>query len=334
MPKTKCSLVGLGGIAQIAHLPLLSKMNDVELVAVCDIEKSKAKSIAQKYNIPQYYSNYDEMLKNSESECMIVTAPTNFHKELSIKAFDYGLHVLVEKPLARYYEEGNDIVEAAKRSGKKLMIGMNNRFRPDFMMQESFISAKELGDIFYIKTGFLKKRSTTENWSVKKESAGGGVFMDLGIVVLDIALWMLKYPKIRSVNAANYYHAFKSVEDSSFVMLRFDNDATVSLEASWSLLREEDLFYCNVYGTEGSSCVNPLKIFKKMHGTLMNVTPLKIENPTNIFKRSYEYELKHFINAIQNNTGIISGGEEALIRLKITDAIYKSAKTGKEVFFK
>jgi predicted dehydrogenase len=334
MPKTKVAVVGLGGIAQIAHLPLLAKMQEVDLVAVCDIEKSKAKSIAQKYNIPLYFNDYDELLKSSEAECLILTAPTNFHKELAIKAFNSGLHVLVEKPLARYYEEGEGIVEAAKRNKKKLMVGMNNRFRPDFMMQESFISAKELGEIFYIKAGFLKKRSTIENWSVKKESAGGGVFMDLGIVLLDIALWLMKYPKIRSVNAVNYYQTFKSVEDSSFVMLRFANDATVSLETSWTLLREEDLFYCNVFGTDGSSCINPLKIFKKMHGTLMNVTPMKMEKPANIFKRSYEYELKHFINAIQNDTDIISNGDEALQRLKIIDAIYKSAKLGKEIYFK
>jgi predicted dehydrogenase len=214
------------------------------------------------------------------------------------------------------------------------MVGMNNRFRPDFMMQESFISAKELGDVFYIKAGFLKKRSTVENWSVKKETAGGGVFMDLGIVLLDIALWLMKYPKIRSVNSVNYYHSFKSVEDSSFVMLRFENNATVIFETSWTLQREEDLFYCNVFGTEGSSSINPLKIFKKMHGALMNVTPMKMEKPANIFKRSYEYELKHFFNAVQNDTEIISTGDEALQRLKIIDAIYKSAKLGKEIYFK
>jgi predicted dehydrogenase len=334
MPKTKVAVVGLGGIAQIAHLPLLAKMEEVDLVAVCDIEKSKAKSIAQKYNIPQYFNDFEDMLKNADAECLIVTAPTNFHNELSIKALDHGLHVLVEKPLARYYEEGEGIVEAAKRNKKKLMVGMNNRFRPDFMMQESFISAKELGDVFYVKAGFLKKRSTIENWSVIKETAGGGVFMDLGIVLLDIALWLMKYPKIRSVNAVNYYQSFKSVEDSSFVMLRFANDATVSLETSWTLLREEDLFYCNVFGTDGSSSINPLKIFKKMHGTLMNVTPMKMEKPANIFKRSYEYELKHFFNAVQNDTEVISNGDEALQRLKIIDAIYKSAKLGKEIYFK
>src|SRR4030095_4629518 len=148
-----------------------------------------------------------------------------------------------------------------------------------------FISAKELGDIFYIKTGFLKRRSTVEKWSVNKDESGGGVFIDLGIVMLDIALWLMKFPKIKSVSAVNYYHTFKNVEDSSFVMLRFQNDATVIVEASWTLQREDDLFYCNVYGKEGSANINPLKIYKYMHGTLVNVTP------QSWVKRSYLNEI-------------------------------------------
>jgi predicted dehydrogenase len=158
--------------------------------------------------------------------------------------------------------------------------------------------------------------------------------MDLGIAILDIALWLLRYPEIKSVSAVNYYHTFKTVEDSSFVMMRFKNSAAVVLEASWTLHREDDLFYCNVYGTQGSSGINPLKIFKRMHGTLVNVTPLKMEHPSNIFKRSYEYELQHFVSAVRNNTDVISTGEEALARLKIIDAIYKSAKLEKEIIFR
>jgi predicted dehydrogenase len=117
-------------------------------------------------------------------------------------------------------------------------------------------------------------------------------------------------------------------------MMRFKNSAAVVLEASWTLHREDDLFYCNVYGTQGSSGINPLKIFKRMHGTLVNVTPLKMEHPSNIFKRSYEYELQHFVSAVRNNTDVISTGEEALARLKIIDAIYKSAKLEKEIIFR
>jgi predicted dehydrogenase len=334
MEKTRLLISGLGGIAQIAHLPILARLDNIEIVGVCDVDKSKAKSIAQKYNVKNYFFNYDEMISNVEADCLIVTTPTNLHKEQAIKGLEAGLNVLVEKPLARNYNEAHAIVDVQKKNKKILMVGMNNRFRPDVMMQESFISAKELGEVFYIKTGFLKRRSTAENWSVKKEESGGGVFMDLGVVMLDIVLWLTKFPKVKSVTAVNYYHSFKNVEDSSFVLLRLANDVTATIETSWTLHREDDLFYCNVYGKEGSAGINPLKIYKRMHNTLVNVTPLKMEKPTNIFKRSYEYELSHFINSVRSSSTNLSDGIEALERMRIVDAVYKSAKSGKEVVFK
>lgn len=334
MEKTRVLISGLGGIAQIAHLPILSKMEDVEIAGVCDIDRSKSKSIAGKYNVKNYYAGFDDMLSSADADCLVVTSPTNLHKEQAIKGFEKGLNVLVEKPVGRNYNEASVIVEAAKKNKKILMVGMNNRFRPDIMMQESFITAGELGEIFYIKTGFLKRRSTVEKWSVNKDESGGGVFVDLGIVVLDIALWLMKFPKIKSVSAVNYYHTFKDVEDSTIVMLRFANNATVAIEASWTLQREDDLFYCNVYGKEGSANINPLKIYKYMHGTLVNVTPLKMEKPASIFKRAYEYELRNFINSVRTGNASLSDGSEALERMKIVDAVYKSAKLGKEIVFK
>ncbi|HEY3250253.1 MAG TPA: Gfo/Idh/MocA family oxidoreductase [Ignavibacteria bacterium] len=334
MEKTKVLIAGLGGIAQVAHLPILSKMDNIEIAGLCDVDKGKAKSISSKYNVKNYFTNFDEMLAKVQADCCIICSPNNVHKEQSIKAIENKLHVLVEKPLARNFIEAQVIVDTAKKHNRKLMVGMNYRFRPDIMMQESFISARELGNIFYVKAGYLKKRSTGEDWSMMKEAAGGGVFMDLGIVLLDIALWLMKFPKVKSVSAVNYYQTLKDVEDSTFAFLRFENNATIALEASWTLLRDDDLFYCNVYGTEGSAAINPLKIFKRMHGTLVNVTPLKMEKPANTFKRSYEYELVHFFKSIQEDTGLISSGTEALERMKIVDAVYKSAKSGKEIIFK
>ncbi len=334
MEKVKVAIVGLGGIAQIAHLPILSKMDNVIITGVCDVDKAKSRSVAQKYNVKNFYTDLNTMLDDSGADCICIATPTSHHKEHAIKALEKGMHVLVEKPLARTFNEANDIVESAKKNKKILMVGMNSRFRPDMMMQESFISAKELGEIFYIKTGFLKRRSTVEDWSLLKSESGGGVFMDLGIVMLDIALWLMKFPKVKSVSAANYYHSVKEVEDSSFIFLRLANDATVTIEASWTLHRDDDLFYCNVYGKEGSSSINPLKIYKKMHGTLVNVTPLKMEKPANIFKRSYEYELNHFINCVANGSHNLSSGAEALERMRVVDAMYKSAKSGKEIIFK
>jgi predicted dehydrogenase len=333
MEKTKVLIVGLGGIAQITHLPILSKMADIEIAGLCDVDKSKIKLVASKYGVKNYFVNFDEMLDSVQADCCLICSPNDKHKEHSIKALEKKLHVLVEKPIARNYRECEEIVSAAEKNDRKLMVGMNYRFMPDIMMQESFISAKELGEIFFVKAGFLKKRSAIGEWSTTLEAAGGGVVMDLGIVLLDTALWLLKYPRIKSVSAVNYYNTVKDVEDSTFAFLRFQNGTTVSLEASWSLHREDDLFFVNVYGTEGSASINPLKIFKRMHGTLVNVTPLKMEKPANIFKRSYEYELNHFFKCIRENTKLISSGSEAMERMKIIDAIYKSARQGKEVVF-
>ena len=334
MENTKVLIAGLGGIAQIAHLPILAKMQGVEIAGVCDIDKAKAKSIADKYGVKNYYSDFAKMIDEVEADTLIVTTPTYLHKDVAIKGFEKGLHCLVEKPLARKEEEAVKITDAAKKSKKQLMVGMNSRFNPEIMMQESFVSAKELGEIFYIKSGFIRRRSTVEKWALDKKLSGGGAFMDLGIVVLDIALWLLKFPKIKSVSAVNYYHNFKTVEDTSIAFIKFANGATLNLEASWALHREYDVLYTNVFGIEGSSSINPLRIYKKMHGTLVNITPIKFEKPANIFKRSYEYELQHFFNSVKAGTDVISSGEEAVQRQRIIDAIYKSAKTGKEINFK
>lgn len=334
MEKTRILISGLGGIAQIAHLPILSKMSNVEIAGVCDIDRSKTRSIAEKYNVKNSFTSIDEMLDKTEADCLVVTSPTSLHHEQAIKGLQKGLNVLAEKPLARNFQEASSIVDAAKKAKKLLMVGMNNRFLPEVMMQESFVSAGEIGDVFYIKAGYLKKRSTAEKWSVNKAESGGGVFMDLGIVILDIALWMMKFPRIKSVSAVNFNHSFKDVEDSSFVLLRFENGSIVSIETSWTLHRASDMFYCNVYGKEGSTSINPLRIYKNMHDTLVNVTPVKIEKPANLFKRTYEYELNNFVNSVLTGKRSLSDGSEALDRMKIVDAIYESAKAGKEISFK
>ena len=147
MNKTKVLIAGLGGIAQIAHLPIINKISNVEIAGVCDIEKGKAKAIAEHFSVKNYYNDYEKMINEVEADCMIVTTPTNLHKDVAITGLESGLNVLVEKPLTRNLSESEKIVESAKKNKKILMVGMNNRFRPDFMMQESFVSSNELGKI-------------------------------------------------------------------------------------------------------------------------------------------------------------------------------------------
>ena len=335
MDKTKVAIVGLGGISQVMHIPALKKISEVEIDAVCEKDFGKAKQIAKNYNIKKFYKNVDEMLSdNPEINAVIVSTPTDTHAEVAIKCFEAGKNVLVEKPIARDYKETLKIVEAAEKNNKILMVGMNNRFRNDAMLQKSFMKSKECGDIFYVKTGWLKIQSSDQKWFTEKEKSGGGVFIDNGIVMLDLGMWMLGFPEVKSVSAINYNHNTKAIEDSNFTFVKFKNGSALTIEVSWSFIRSREFYYCNVFGTKGSSSINPLRILKKMEHNLFDITPKGLKPTSDVIKKSYEYELKYFISTVRGSNTLISTGREALSVMQIVDGIYKSAKLGKEITFK
>ncbi|MGE5315262.1 MAG: Gfo/Idh/MocA family protein [Acidobacteriota bacterium] len=332
--KIRIGLVGLGWIAQVYHLPILSSMGDVEIAAVCDTGKGHAKAIAEKYGVKRHYTDYQKMLREGGFDAVDICTPTDSHKELSIAALEAGYDVFVEKPITRIYNEAIVVAEAVKRTKRKLMVGMNNRFRPDAMLLRSFIENSELGKVFYVKAGWLKKPLPEHAWLRTKSISGGGVFIDLGIVMLDLALWMTGYPDVSRVSAVNYSLKHSDIEDSSAVFLTMKNGATIMIEVSWSFMIENELHYCNIYGDHGSGKINPLRIHKEMHGGIVDVTPKKIDAPPRMLQRSFENELKHFIGALRGHHPVISTSEEAVQRMKIVDAVYRSAAKHKEVTFK
>lgn len=332
--RVRIGVIGLGAIAQVIHLPILSKLRDVELAAVCDVDKAKAQYLAQRYGITRYYNDPEKMLQSEELDAVDVCTPTDSHRDLALLAIESNVDALVEKPIARNHAEAVEISEAAKKNKRKVMVGMNNRFRPDAMVLKSFVGNGELGKIFYVKTGWLRKQSVSSPWFTRKEYSGGGVFLDLGIAVMDLALWLIGYPEVKRVSASSYSHIIKNVEDSCISYITMQDGSTVMVEASWSLRTESDFFYCDLFGTEGSARVNPLRINKSAsggRGSLVNVTPTKMETPQNLYKRSYETELKHFVGAVRGLHPVISTADEAVKRMRIVDAIYKSAEKGKEV---
>jgi predicted dehydrogenase len=331
MEKIKVGIIGLGSISQVMHLPILSKNADVEIVGICDKEKAKTKFLAEKYKIKNYYTDYKELLKNDEITAVVVATPTDTHTEITIASLETGKDVFIEKPIARNYDEAKQINDKAAALNKKLMVGMNNRFRPDTMLLKSLLQKGEIGKIFYIKSGWLKKQSTLEKWFTQKEKSGGGVFLDHGIVLLDLSLWMLGFPEVKSVQSTFYNHETKKVEDFSFVLIKLADNTTLTIEVSWTMLMENDFLYCNMFGTEGSALLNPLKIQKQLHGNIVNLTPAKIDKSPNYYKKSIENELKYFINALKGLTPVVSSGEEAVKRMLVVDAIYKSAETDKEI---
>jgi len=328
---TKIAVIGLGGISQVNHLPILKKMSHVDVVAVCDINKNRLFSVAHKFGVKSTYTDYKEMLQNSNFEAVIVATPTSSHKEIAIDCIKAKKNVLIEKPIARTYSETEEIVNAAKKDNVQIMVGMNMRYRPDIMLLKSIINAGDLGTPFYVKLGWLRKQSSEGKWFTKKEDAGGGVILDLGIVLLDIALWLLDFPEIKTISTHNYCINTKYVEDSSISFMRCQPDSIISLETSWSLSSEKDSFYLNVHGSKGSASLNPLRIIRRSEDQQIDLTPFKSENPLALFKKSYTNELKHFVGSVRGLNPILSTGDEALSRMKIIENMYRSAKENSEI---
>jgi predicted dehydrogenase len=337
MDKIKLALAGCGNMAQVVHLPTLQKMSDVEVVAVVDPDRRKAKAVAERFGIGASFTSLESLLSSplgEEVQAVDIVTPTDTHRPLAIEAIEAGKHVLIEKPVARTAKEAKDIVDCAKKYGRHVMVGMNSRFRPDVIMLKTFIEKNELGKIYYIKSGWLKQQADIQAWQQQQAKSGGGVILDLGIVMLDMAMWILNYPNVLSVTAETYKQFTKHVEDSAALFARLEGGITFTTEVSWTFQREGDFFYCNVFGDDGAAFINPLKVMKRVHGNLVNLTPAAPQSPVSLYKKSYENEFRHFINTIKGVVPPMSTVEEAAKRMLLVEAIYQSASKHKEVSLK
>ena len=331
MEKTKIAVIGLGGIAQLAHLPILTKLPNVQLVAVSDTSKARLKAIGEKYSIKNLYQDYNEMLAKEEIEGVVIATPTDTHSTIAVNCLKAKKDVLIEKPIARNLEEAKEIQAAAKKYKKQVMVGMKLRYRPDSMLTRSLVNSGELGDIFYIRCGWLRKQSSEQKWFLNKSQSGGGVLIDLGILILDLALWIMNDHKLKSVSVETFSHTTKDVEDTAVGLVRFSDQRVISFEVSWGLHAEWDKFHLAAFGTKGTAHLNPLKAYKRLESGHIDYTLPTSATASNLYKKAFENELKHFVAAVRDNSPMVSSGEDALMLMQLLEAIYKSAELKKEV---
>jgi predicted dehydrogenase len=328
----RLGLVGVGAAAQIAHIPALKRTEGLELGALCDRDPEKAARVAQKFQIPRVHSRFDDMLADEEIDAIDICTPNFLHAPMATAALEAGKHVLCERPLARSAEEAAGMVKAAKKADRVLMCAVQHRFRPDAQLLRTFVEKGDLGEIFLAKAGWLRQRTEwdSDEWRRQKRESGGGVVLDLGFQMLDLALWTLGGPRVDSVTASVHRSRKGEVEDSATAFFRLATGATLTVELTWGLLMEKDFAYLNLFGSGGAALLNPLRIHKGMHGTLVNVTPT-METSRNQYKHSIEAQIAHFGDALRRNIKPMGHAEEILPVMELMDAVYRSAEQGKEV---
>ncbi|NQX59631.1 Gfo/Idh/MocA family protein [Paenibacillus qinlingensis] len=354
----RIAIIGCGGIANGKHMPSLSKLDNVEMVAFCDIVSEKAQEAAAKFGKGEarVYEDYREVLKDSSIDIVHVCTPNDSHAEITIAALEAGKHVMSEKPMAKTAVDARRMVEAAKRTGKKLTVGYNNRFRGDSQHLHKLCSEGELGDIYFAKAHAIRRRAVP-TWGVflDEEKQGGGPLIDIGTHALDLTLWMMNnyepavvlgtsYHKLsQRENAANAWGPWDpakfTVEDSAFGMITMKNGATIILESSWALnTLEVDEAKCTLSGTEGGADMKGgLRINGEKHSRLFT-TEVELQAGGVAFydgkaEVASDLEMRLWIQAIENDTDPVVTPEQACVVSEILEAIYESAKTGKAVYF-
>ena len=356
--KLKVAIVGCGGIANGKHLPALSKIAAVELVAFCDILEEKAVEAAAKYGVEgaRVYTDYQEMFGKESPDVVHVLTPNDSHAPVTIAALESGAHVMCEKPMAKTAAAARQMLEASKRTGKKLTIGYNSRFRADSIYLKKRIDAGDLGEIYYARAHAIRRRAVP-TWGVflDGEKQGGGPLIDIGTHALDLTLWMMDNYAVKDVrgsvyhklshreNAANAFGPWDpakfTVEDSAFGFITMQNGATIVLESSWALnTLDIDEAKISLSGTEaGADMKGGLRINGEKMGRMyvenVDLSTSGVAFYEGASTKDPDVEANQWINAILTDTQPIVKPEQALVVSEVLEAIYESAKNGDLVKF-
>ncbi|HUX35189.1 MAG TPA: Gfo/Idh/MocA family oxidoreductase [Gemmatimonadaceae bacterium] len=327
----RIGLVGTGAIAQLAHLPVLSKMRDVQIGAVCDNDRAKAQALAERFEIPDVVTDIEDLLEIEELDAVVIATPNHLHEPHVLSALAAHKHVLCERPLALSARGIERLLAAAARAGRHVMVANNHRFRSDVQALDRFLRGGELGPVAGVRTGAYHFKRPDAGWRLRRAESGGGAFFDYGIPQLDLALWLADFPDPLRVTAHMRRPAGPGmVEDAMFVYLECRNGEMFSFDISGAYVGEEERWWFEVLAARGSARLAPLRVFKELNGRPVNVSPTGAASRESAFMQSYRAELAHFL-AVVRGTAAYEAPTDQVTLHRIVEAIYRSADEGQEV---
>ena len=355
----RIGIIGCGGIANGKHMPSLSALKNVQMVAFCDLIEERAQKAAKQYGVEgaKVYTDYHELLKDETIEVVHVLTPNRSHADISIDALNAGKHVMCEKPMAKSAADARRMVEAAKASGKKLTIGYQHRHKPGSNYLKSVIERGDLGEIYYAKALAVRRRGTP-TWGVflNEYEQGGGPLIDIGTHSLDVTLYLMNnyepkmvvgrtFKKLPNPNCGNPWGPWdekqNTVEDSAFGFIVMKNGAVIDLEASWCLNTDEPIQEGSTVlcGTKAGASMKNNKViinkdeFDKLITTEPDLTVRGVAFYDGVEETPAITEAKRWIDAVINDKDPVVKPEQACVVSEILEAIYTSAKTGEPVYF-
>ncbi len=354
--RIKVGVIGAGAIATHCHIPAYQALPDVEVVAVADATPGRAQEVAGKFGIARAFTDYRDLLAVDGLKVVSICSPNAFHAEQTIAALEAGINVLCEKPMAIAYDDAVRMVDTAKRTGKLLMIGMTNRFREDIQAMRQYAVDGLLGEIYYMKAGWLRRSGIPGygSWFTNKKLSGGGSLLDIGVHFLDMALWIAGFPKPVAVTGATFAKFGPSgkalgnwgadifrtgkqvfdVDDLATAFIRLENGAVLTLEVSWAAhVGEFGENYLRFLGTEGGmeTASRFDKHYSVRYYSERHDHQYDQQLQVSAGDKNHWVEIAHFIDCVKGSAEPLVTFEQSLTVAKVLDGIYRSAELGREV---
>ena len=336
----KIGIIGSGKICQGPHMGAYDKIDHAKIVAICDIDEKKLESVSKRYPDAKLYTDYKEMIANEELDAVDICTPNNVHSQAAIYALNQGLNVICEKPDAINAEEAEKMKKAAENSGKTLMVIRNNRYRPTTKFLKEYIAEGKMGEIYAGRCGWIRRRGSPGwgGWFTDKAQSGGGPLIDLGVHIIDLAMYLMGNPKPVTVSGSTYSkfphtsYSKTDVEDLAMGFIRFDNGACLQIEFSWASNIECDQMFVELRGEKAGSRMSGIDrkfdIFTEECGT--NVTIKPSIDDYNCMPH-HEANIRHFLDVIEGKAEPDFIPEQGVNMVKILEALYKSAELGHEI---
>ncbi|KIL40873.1 hypothetical protein SD70_10595 [Gordoniibacillus kamchatkensis] len=308
-----------------------------------------AGSAAEQFGVERWTDNWLELVQDPQIDCVDITVPNHLHYEIAMACIKAGKPFLIEKPLARNTEEGEEIVRAAKEKGIVAVYAENMRFKPALVRTKQLVDEGAFGNILMLRSNEIHNGPFHAPWFWDAKLTGGGAAIDMGIHGVNTLEWIMG-SKIKRVYAETGVLKWSEqckngAEDTAMAVLRFENGGMAELAISWAISGGMDV-RLEVFGTEGTAYVSttheagglkiysnkgygrPLEVEASQKPHVVDTKGWSFPAPKDVMQQGHAFEVKHFIDCVRGLAQPSSTLEDGLRSLAVIEAMYESAAKG------
>ena len=327
------AIVGLGNLAINQILPAFARCEKSRVVAFVSGTPDKARKLALRYGVEPGniydYQTYDRLRDNPEVDVVYIVLPNGMHAEYTIRAHQAGKHVLCEKPMANTPADCQAMIGAARAADRKLMVAYRCRYEPFNQEMIRMAREQELGPVKVVVADHGFNIGDPKQWRLKKDLAGGGSLMDIGIYSLQAARYVTGEEPVELTAMSHTTpgdERFREVEETINFQLRFPSGALANCTSSYGFAGQNRY---RVIATKGWFELEPATSYAGLRMRVRKGNAL--EERMLPVRDHFAMEMDHLSGCVMEGKEPLTPGEEGLRDLTLMMAIYEAARTGKTV---